>query len=108
MRPSRAITFILAAPAAAWMLCAAGAGADEADHEQATELQKSGVILPLADILARARTLQPGRIIETELEREGGRYIYELEILDDKGVVWELIFDAATGEPLARYEERHK
>ncbi|MEW6324765.1 MAG: PepSY domain-containing protein [Nitrospirota bacterium] len=101
----RTIGLLLAALAAAWMIVPSAAVADD-DHEEATELQEAGVILPLADILARAQAIRPGRVIETELEREDGRYLYELEILDDTGVVWEMTLDAATGEPLAGHEER--
>jgi uncharacterized membrane protein YkoI len=48
----------------------------------------------------RARAAKPGEIIETELEREQGRYVYEVEILDSAGQVWEVKLDARTGELL--------
>ena len=39
-------------------------------------------------------------MLETELEQKRGGYIYEVEMLDDNGEVWELKFDAASGELL--------
>lgn len=72
--------------------------AAEADHVIARKLRESGQILALEKILERARARQPGQILETELERKPGGYIYEVEILDRDGWVWELKFDARTGE----------
>ena len=83
----------------------APAGADDDDHERAKALKEAGHILPLTDILARAHEVRPGRVLETELDVKHGRYRYELEILGDDGVVWELIFDARTGEWLGERED---
>lgn len=47
-----------------------------------------------------ARSHKAGDLLETELEknRKTGLYIYEVEILDAKGMVWELDINAKTGE----------
>ena len=63
-------------------------------------LSDSGAILSLSDVLERARALRPGRVLEAELEDEDGRYIYEVEMLDEEGRVWELYSDARSGELL--------
>ena len=44
--------------------------------------------------------VKPGQILETELDEDDGRYVYELEILDERGQVWELELDASTAELL--------
>ena len=75
------------------------ANADD-DARKAAELVKAGEILPLEKIIERARAEHPGKILETELDRELGRYVYEVELLDDKGTVWEMELDAKTGEIL--------
>lgn len=81
------------------LFCAGMAPATaEDDHVTARRLRESGQILPLEQILERARARQPGQVLETELERKGDGYIYEMEILDREGRVWELKFDARTGE----------
>jgi len=68
------------------------------------ELKQSGKIIPLEDLIKQVRRDYPGRIIEIELEDEDGRYVYELELVDENGVVWELEVDASTGQVL-KYEQ---
>ena len=70
--------------------------------KEARRLTESGAILPLGDLIPKIQALQPGRILELELEREGNRYLYEFEILDEQGMVWEFKLDAATGEIVER------
>lgn len=70
----------------------------EEDYELAKKLRQQGVILPLEKILTFARAQKPGEVIETELEKKHGSYVYEVEILDNKGQVWELKLDAKTGK----------
>lgn len=57
-------------------------------------------LIPLEEILAKAKQEKGGRIIEAELDRDFGRYVYEVEIVDDAGVEWELKYDARTGKLL--------
>lgn len=64
----------------------------------ARRLSETGVILPLEKIAAAARAVKPGEILETELEREGKGYVYEVDILDPRGQVWEVKLDAKTGK----------
>ena len=72
------------------------AWADE-DHELARKLKDAGTILALEDLVRHARAAKPGELLESELEQKQGRYIYEVEILDKAGQVWELKLDAANG-----------
>lgn len=78
--------------------------ADE-DHEQARRLKEAGEILPLQQIIKKAKSIQQGRVIDVEFENEDGLYVYEVEMLDSAGEVWELYFDAATGELVKRGRE---
>jgi len=78
---------------------------DGGDQEQARSLRQSGDILSLEQILQRAGKLRGGRVLDTELEREDGRYIYEVELVDDRGQVWELKFDGRSGEMLREERE---
>lgn len=75
------------------------------DHEQARRLKESGQILPLEQIIKAAQAEYPGRVIEVELEDESGRFYYEVELLDEKGMVWELYFDATSGELIKRKQD---
>lgn len=84
------------------------ASAPRADQDRAYELARSGEILPLEQVLQHQRRDRPGRILEVELEQEEGRPVYELELLDAKGQVWELHYDAVSGERLESEPERHR
>ena len=81
------------------------AAADRDDHVRARELQARGEILPLSVILEHTRRVQPGRVLEVELERDDGIWTYELEVLDPQGRVWELRLDARNGRLLERERE---
>lgn len=68
------------------------------DVSEARELEAGGHIVPLDRVLVEARRLQPGRILEVELEHEHHGYVYQVKILDGGGQFWELEFDAVTGQ----------
>jgi len=75
------------------------------DHERARQLKELGQILPLQQILKSAQAEHPGRVIEVELDDDDGRYVYEIELLDEHGEVWELYFDATNGKLIKRERE---
>jgi len=88
--------------------------ASERDHDEARELRERGDIVPLEQILQAAAGQRAGRVVEVELELEfdlqsasGGKaYVYEVEVLDAGGEVWELKYDARTGALLDEKKER--
>jgi uncharacterized membrane protein YkoI len=53
-------------------------------------------VRPLEQIIVEARKHVEGDLIEVELEREGDRYIYELEFIQPSGQIIELQLDAKT------------
>lgn len=67
------------------------------DHERARAALEAGQIRPLADLLAEVQRRYLGRVIETELDQEDGRWVYEFRLLPPTGRVFELEVDAATG-----------
>jgi len=74
---------------------------ESGDHDRAREAVASGQILPLREILARLERERPGRqVLEVELERSGGRWIYELKLLQPGGVMQRLKIDARSGVAL--------
>ncbi len=83
--------------AAMLVAVAASPARADADHLTARRLRDAGEILSLERIAERARAEKPGEILETDLKQKRGRYIYEIEILDAGGRVWELKFDARSG-----------
>ncbi|MDH5612457.1 MAG: PepSY domain-containing protein [Gammaproteobacteria bacterium] len=77
------------------------------DHERARELVKSGEIIALEQLLQNIVNKDTGklRLLEAELEEKSGRLVYELELVDEQGVVRELLFDAKTGEALGEEDD---
>ena len=73
------------------------ASADDIDQDEALALTEQGVILPLQSLVDDALRRFPGRFLEAELERDDGRYIYELEIVTRDRRVIELEYDATSG-----------
>jgi uncharacterized membrane protein YkoI len=81
-----------------------GASAED-DHDRARRLRDSGDILPLETVIERARKERPGHILELHLEEKRGRLLYEVEMVDDRGIVWEMYFDARSGELVKTEQE---
>lgn len=77
--------------------CAPAGAREDNDHERARAALEAGQIRPLADLLAEVGRRYLGRVIETELDQEDGRWVYEFRILPPTGRVFELEVDAATG-----------
>lgn len=71
---------------------------DSHDHEKARAALEAGQVLPLPTLLERLRRTHPAQVLELELEREGGRWIYEVKLLQADGQLLKLKFDAATGQ----------
>lgn len=74
-------------------------------HEKAKRLREAGEILPLEAVIKTATSKKPGRVIEAELKSSRSGYVYEIELVDKDGVVWELKYDAKTGELISTKEE---
>lgn len=47
---------------------------------------------------------RPGTVLESELEREGGRFVWEVE-LEAEGLIWEVTVDADTGSVISAEAE---
>ncbi len=73
-----------------------------ASDDDARKLREAGDIKPLVEIINENPDLRDARILEAELEHERGRYVYEIEYLDDTGAHRESYIDAETGEVLKR------
>jgi uncharacterized membrane protein YkoI len=78
-----------------WVTPGARAGHD-LDHDEIKQLRDSGQILPMGRVMAAATQIRPGQLIEAELEREDGVYLYEMKILAADGSLHKLYLDAAT------------
>ncbi|WP_235906766.1 PepSY domain-containing protein [Pseudomonas saliphila] len=90
----------------AMLLAATPAASRDLDQDEALQLRRDGLILPLESILQRVSESYPGaRLLEAELEEDDGVYIYEIELLTVKGVARELEFNARDGRVLQDEED---
>jgi uncharacterized membrane protein YkoI len=96
----RIIGLLLLAAAATGVV---GALADD-DHDAARRLRRDEEILPLEAIVERAGIGADSRILEVEAEFEHGRRIYEIEYVDTRGRIMEVVVDARSGEVLEQKE----
>lgn len=88
------------------LLLAGPAVADE-DSKHAKRLQDAGTILPLETIIKKTTELYPGgRVVETDFDDDFNRHVYEVEIVDAEGVVWDMDIDATTGDVIKRGQDR--
>ncbi|WP_426203812.1 PepSY domain-containing protein [Pseudomonas sp. TWP3-1] len=66
--------------------------------DEARKLVDAGTIVPIDAVQATAMARHPGStVIEIELEKRYGIYLYQIELRDPQGVEWELELDATDG-----------
>ncbi len=75
-------------------------------QDEARRAREEGRILDYGTILARARAVVPGRVVDQNLQRRGNGYVYRLKILRPNGRVARVIIDAHSGRVLA-VKQRH-
>jgi uncharacterized membrane protein YkoI len=95
---ARAARYLYRVGLAAVLALGASAGADD-NMAMARRLHDAGQVVSLEQVLLRARGIRPGTLIDAELvyEAEHASYVYQLLMLDQKGDIWEVEFDAGTG-----------
>jgi uncharacterized membrane protein YkoI len=77
--------------------------ADDKDEELRDKLRDAverGEILSLSELRSIVTKRIPGRIIDTELDENDDRLIYEFRVLTPRGLVVEMEVDAADGKIL--------
>ena len=70
------------------------------DHDRARQALEAGEVLPLRTIIERVERDYPGQIVEVELDREHGRWEYEIKLLQRGGSLLKLKVDARDGTVL--------
>lgn len=98
---------LIALFAAAALSVAAGiAQARDLGPDEALKLRDAGTVQSFEKLNAAALAQHPGgKIEETELEEEYGRYIYQLEVRDAQGVQWDIELDASNGQILKNQQD---
>ncbi len=92
--------------AAALTLTAGLALARDLGPDEALKLRDAGTIQSFEKLNAAALAQHAGgKIEETELEEEYGRYIYQVEVRDAQGVQWDIELDASNGQVLKNQQD---
>lgn len=74
--------------------------------DEALKLRDAGTIQDFEKLNAAALAKYPGgKIEDTELEQEHGRYVYQVELRDAQGVQWDLELDASNGQVLQEHRD---
>lgn len=100
MHQNRWVTVLVAAVLLVLLSSSAVHSSDRNDQERARAALQAGEIRPLAEILSGVERRYLGRVIETELDQEAGKWVYEFKLLPPTGRVFKLEVDAATGRVL--------
>jgi len=78
--------------------------ADEEDQERARHAVESGQAMPLSKVLNAVSAKVEGEVVGIEIDRENGRYVYEIKVITPSGQLREMLVDALTAEILKRRE----
>ena len=82
------------------------AHARDLNNDETRTLLDAGTILSFERLDAAALAKHPGATLtETELEEEYGKYIYQVDLRDKKGIEWDLELDATNGEVLKNHQD---
>lgn len=73
---------------------------DKGDHDRVRAAVEAGEILPLPALLEQLQRSHPGQVLELELEKEDGRWIYEVKLLQPDGRLLKLELDARDAKVL--------
>ena len=98
--PMKNAALLTAALTAALLFPGPGLADDAADWRALHREVQAGRIQPLERILDSLSRDWLGEVIEVEVEREDGRWVYEIELLGPQGQVVEFEIDAASGDIL--------
>ncbi|WP_422900634.1 PepSY domain-containing protein [Propionivibrio sp.] len=79
-----------------------GHAAEVGDHDRARQALEAGEILPLKTVLEKVGRDTPGQVMEVELERDKGRWVYEIKLLRPGGSLVKLKVDARDGAVIPR------
>lgn len=96
------MTFRLHAASAALAISMMGAGAAFADERPTAA--EAGVFIPMQNILSKA----PGTLLEAELDKKRGVWVYEIRTMGADGSVTKVMVDAKTGEITTPASDRKK
>ena len=76
------------------------------DPDKPLKLPGTVTIVAFDQLEATALALHPGStLLDTDLDEEYGKYLYQVELEDANGIEWEVELDALTGQVLKNHQE---
>ncbi|SLN59797.1 PepSY domain-containing protein [Oceanibacterium hippocampi] len=93
---------LLLALICAFLALGAATPALAVSQDEARQAVRSGEVLPLSRILGPIRQNYPGKLLDADLDRRGGRWVYRIKILEPNGRVRGLTVDGRTGQIIGR------
>ncbi|RZT39089.1 PepSY domain-containing protein [Cupriavidus agavae] len=81
----------------------AGPAQADTDGYSARAALRSGDIVPLSKVLDAVNRQYNGDVIEVKLDRDHGRWTYEVELLLPSGAIAELEYDARDLKPISAW-----
>lgn len=75
------------------------------DHDAARDALRQHKVMALSEIVPGILERFDARLLEAEFEREGGGYVYELEVITSTGRMIDVMVDAETGAILKVEQE---
>jgi uncharacterized membrane protein YkoI len=86
-------------------LGSSASGADDEANAEAARLLQTGDVMSKEELIKRVHARHAGKVVDTELRREGQGYVYLVRVLDGRDDKQELKFDAKTGDLLTPDEK---
>lgn len=81
--------------------------ADERDYELARQALEQGQVLPLRSVLEKVERDYQGQVLKIEFERDDGRFVYKIRLLQGDGRMAKLKVDAVDGRVLGIQRREH-
>lgn len=102
MKPSISLRVWAAAAlaVAAFGSAALAAAHGHGDHELARQALEHGQVLPLRSVLEKVERDHQGQVLKIEFERDDGRFVYKIRMLQKDGRMLGLLVDAVDGQVL--------
>ncbi len=91
---------LIAGALAAGLLSVGASYGGESDHERARHALEAGETLSLRTVMDQVERDYPGQIVKIEFERDDGKWIYEIKVLQSGGKLIKLKIDARDGTVL--------
>ena len=91
---------------AAGFIASLAAQAQGVDPDKPLRVPGTVTIVAFDQLEATALALHPGStLLDTDLDEEYGKYLYQVELEDADGIEWEVELDALTGHVLKNHQD---